>query len=145
VKANLLLLKEWRSETSQAVTQALEQLALLKTTPHEQLDLIAARLAHFHKEITKAKETEVDIRWFELVIALKKKVKSLVEAQQEKARKAKQEKKPVEVVAYPDNLLRNHKGADQRILQALYRGFVSGFEEGKRSAQTVLFLQYCLK
>ena len=89
VKANLLLLKEWRAEQSKTVTQALQALAVLKSTPQEQLDLIAGRLADFHKEITRAKEGEVDIKWFELVIALKKKVKNLQEAQQEKARKAK--------------------------------------------------------
>jgi hypothetical protein len=94
-KANLLLLKEWRSEQSNTVTQALQELNVLKSTPQEQLDLIAARLADFHKEITKAKEGEVDVKWFELVIALKKKVKSFQEAQQEKARKAKQEKRHI--------------------------------------------------
>jgi hypothetical protein len=145
VKAKLLLLKEWRSEASKSVTQALEQLPLLKNAPQEELDLIAARLADFHKDIVKAKEDEIDTKWFELVIALKKKVKLLQEAHQEKARKAKLEKKPTTFVHYPENLLRNYKPADQRILQVLYRGFVCGFEEGAKSPQTVPFLQYLLR
>lgn len=100
LKANFLLLKEWRQEDRQTVSLALQALTPLKDTPLDELELIAARLGDFHKEIVRAKEEEVDAKWFELVIGLKKKVRAQQEAQ-EKAKKSKVEKKPPAVIHYP--------------------------------------------
>ncbi len=144
LKANFLLLKEWRQEDKKTVALALQALNPLKDNSLDELALIAARLSDFHKEILRAKEEEVDAKWFELVIPLKKKVKAHQEAL-EKARKLKIEKKPTSIIHYPDALIRNQRPADQRILQVLYRGFISGFEEGAKSPQTPVFLHYLLR
>jgi DNA-directed RNA polymerase subunit M/transcription elongation factor TFIIS len=144
LKANFLLLKEWRQEDRKTVALALQALTPLKDNSPDELALIAARLADFHKEIVRAKEEEVDAKWFELVIGLKKKVRAQQEAQ-EKARKSKVEKKPPPIIHYPEALLRSQRPADQRILQVLYRGFICGFEEGAKSPQTPVFLHYLLR
>lgn len=51
-------------------------------------------VVEFHREIGKAEEGEVDPKWFELTINLRKKLKKMQETQKSKTEKPKMEKKP---------------------------------------------------
>lgn len=64
VKASIQLLREWRTQASSQVTEALQRLSLLKTPPEDQLAPVADALAAFHKDIGRAKEEEIDTSWF---------------------------------------------------------------------------------
>jgi aminoglycoside phosphotransferase family enzyme len=78
------VLKGWREEDSKAILQVLTRITQIKTFTNHELDDILKVVVDFHKEIGKADEGEVDPKWFELTINLKKKLKKMQETQKSK-------------------------------------------------------------
>ena len=82
----LKVLQEWREQSGKTITS----------------DILKG-VTDFHKEITKAAEDTVDLKWYELCISSKKKLKKMQEAA-EKQRKSQPvlEKKPSNTsITYP--------------------------------------------
>jgi hypothetical protein len=144
VQEYLKVLKCWRIEELKAISDALQKLSLIKAFKDEELDGILASVVEFHREIAKAKEEDISTGWFEIVIGFKKKLKKMQEVVKEKAQKALLEKKPVQIVVYPEALYAGKRPNDTHILKSLYKNFASNFEE-VNSPQTIPFIQILLK
>lgn len=74
------MLQEWKEQTGKRITEVLTRIDHTKVFKGYDLDHIYKALADFHKEIGKADESLVDLKWFELCINSKKKLKKLQEA-----------------------------------------------------------------
>jgi len=74
------VLQEWKEQTDKRITEVLSRIDNTKSFKGNDLDIIYKGVADFHKEIGKADESLVDLKWFELCINSKKKLKKLQEA-----------------------------------------------------------------
>lgn len=99
----LKVLQEWKEQSGKTITSVLTRIDETKTFKGRDLDDILKGVTDFHKEITKAAEDTVDLKWYELCISSKKKLKKMQEAA-EKQRKSQPvlEKKPSNTsITYP--------------------------------------------
>jgi hypothetical protein len=108
------------------------------------LDSLSRAVVEFHREIGRAAEDEVDPKWFELSIALKKKLKKMQDSQKVNE-KPRLEKKPSIVVDFPEALLAGRGPNDQQMLKSIYKNFVTNYEEAGRDSATVGFVQSVLR
>lgn len=120
------MLRRWREQNNSSVLAILQRITQTKSFAGQELEDIARAVVDFHKEIGKASENEVDPKWFELSINLKKKLKKMQESQKVNE-KPKLEKKPSVVVDFPEALVNERGPNEQQMLKSIYKNFVTNF------------------
>ena len=76
----LKVLKDWKEQPKPTVTKVLTYVHDKKHIKGNDVDTILKGISEFHREIGKAAEDIVDLKWYELCINSKKKLKKLQEA-----------------------------------------------------------------
>lgn len=101
----LKVLQEWREQPGKTILSVLTRIEESKNFKGRELDDILKGVTEFHKEITKADESLLDVKWFELCISSKKKLKKMIETaeKQKKMQQPQLEKKSSSfTVTYPE-------------------------------------------
>lgn len=142
------VLQDWREQPGKNITAVLTRIDQTKNYKGNDVHDVLKTVTDFHKEITKADEALVDVKWYELCIRNKKKLKKMQETidKQRKMQQPLLEKKASTMsVVYPEALTAGRGANDERILKYLFKSFVTNYEEAMENPATVAFLQSTLK
>lgn len=146
VEEYVKVLQEWKEQPGKTITGVLSRVEETKCFKGRELEEVLRGVTSFHREIAKADEALVDVKWYVLCINAKKRLKKMLEVE-EKQRKMQPalDKRTSSLVSYPEELTAGRGLADERILKFLFKSFLAHYEEGAADPRTVPFVQAVLK
>lgn len=123
------VLQDWKDQTGKIITSVLIRINETKVYKGTDLDEMVKAMSEFHREIGRADESLIDIKWFEYCIKSKSRLKKLQEAaeKQKKREPILEKKMSSSVVIYPELLTEGKGTSDERILKYIFKSFVNNF------------------
>jgi hypothetical protein len=136
------VLQNWDKETGKAITNVLTIVNDTKQFKGKQVEEILKAVTEFHRDITKADEALIDVKWFELCIGSKRKLKKLQENldKQKKKEPALEKKASTVNVIYPEIFSDGRGANEERILKFFFKSFVTNFEESMTDPRLTPFI-----
>jgi DNA-directed RNA polymerase subunit M/transcription elongation factor TFIIS len=138
--------RDWKANPM-AVTALLHQLLAARSFVPLTLDEVAKEVHYFHRAIARAPEKEVPTEWYDPCLKLKRKFKRMEEEQLERVLQQKKEefeerqRRMIQNLDYPKALMGEETGQYAQMLKSLYRSFVTFYEEGINSRDTMAFIR----
>ena len=72
------VLQDWKDQSGKTITNVLKRVSEIRQFKPNEIDDVLKAVVDFHREIGRADEEEVDLKWFPLCIEGKKKLKKAV-------------------------------------------------------------------